>query len=226
MAQRADGVEGLDRVDQGRELAFLASAVDMLDLDREAGNALQGMQHGEAGAVGQESAIRDGTRRKSQLPIGRAVDLGLVAERTLGVGAACLIGYGKIIAPLADLQIADLGREGAPVLVAHQEGDGAQDFDIVDPDVAQGAVAEFDGERPGPQDASLGRGRLGPQLPDGPAWLLICHSILPSREAWLADSRVRSPGRFPGRSGSPGSYRYRVRPSHPAGARRGRPIPP
>ncbi len=56
MRQGADVEEGTSRIDQLRKLAFDDASIDVLHLERSADDALQRMQHHEAGAVGDEIA--------------------------------------------------------------------------------------------------------------------------------------------------------------------------
>ena len=129
------------------ERRLLDRAVDMLDLDRAPGHALERMQDDEAGAVGEEVGL---SAWPSPVELEVAVGVGLRCwRRRRSPGPAALqhgvVGHARSRrAPCSIVEVADLGRVGAPVLVAHEEADRAQHLDAVELDVAQLAGVELD----------------------------------------------------------------------------------
>ena len=144
VGQRADLVEGLQRIDDGGEAVGDQPAIDMQHLDRPAGDAAQRMQHDEAGPVGREVAMRRGDSGEIQAAVGQSRDRREIADAAMLVAAARPVGNPEAVGALAHHELVDNRRIGAPVLVAHQEGDGAQHLDLAETDIAQCAIVELD----------------------------------------------------------------------------------
>src|SRR5262245_29421767 len=100
------------------------------------------MQYNKAGPIGEEVRKRRSFGRKRQCTVTPCVDLGGVADRLIFILAGGLITDRKAIFELADLQVLDCRSIGAPVLVADDKRNSAQDFFTVIADVAQGAAVE------------------------------------------------------------------------------------
>src|SRR4051812_15621642 len=60
----------------------------------------------------------------------------------------------KAVAALVDAQILNYRRRSSPIFIANQKSDRTQDFDAIDLEVAQLAIVELNGQRPGNQYAS------------------------------------------------------------------------
>src|SRR5260221_11373363 len=75
VAELPDVEEALAGVDQVGEPRALAAAVDMLDLDRAADHAIQGVEHDEAGPVGGEVAGRPRDQAVGDGAVGLAQDV-------------------------------------------------------------------------------------------------------------------------------------------------------
>ena len=133
--------------------ALLLAAIDMLDRHRPPGHSFYRMQHDEPGAVGNEIRQRFRCRREAQVP-GLVTANGCgVAELLLRIARFSDVADGKAARLLLYLQLGDARVIGAPVLVAHNEGDRADQFDAIETDVAQVAGLEFSRQLAGPQQA-------------------------------------------------------------------------
>src|SRR5688572_12661024 len=149
MGERAELHHGLDRVDEIREGAILDRAVDVLDAHGIAGDAIDGVEDDEAGAVGDEIRLGPALRAEAQPTLGGAGDLRAVAEGLRRVLAKRVIGDAEGLAVLADRQVRDLRAVGGPVAVADDEGDGAQQLAAAEPDVAKVPRLQLDAEGAG-----------------------------------------------------------------------------
>ena len=78
--ERADRRNGWIGSTSARELRLHDLAVDVLDLDRAPGHALERMQHDEAGARGQEVGLRHGGAGELEVAVGLAFDAGVVGD--------------------------------------------------------------------------------------------------------------------------------------------------
>ena len=105
--------------------SLLLAPVDVGDLQLLAGEARR-MQHDEASAVGHEVGLGRGDRGEDERAVARAGDARLVGEPLSGVRANRAIRDGETFGSLLNVEIFDLRRVGAPILVAHQKRDAAQ----------------------------------------------------------------------------------------------------
>ena len=108
VGQRAQVHHRLHRIDAHRKDRLFAPAVDMLDLDRLAGDQLTGVQHDEAGAVRHEVAHRPALGAETQAAVRSALDFGLVFESLPGVLGGRPVAHPKAAGAFLDLEVPDL----------------------------------------------------------------------------------------------------------------------
>ena len=144
------GCEGL--MASGKRVLLLAP-VDVGDFQLLSGEARR-MQHDKTSPVGHEVGLGHGDRGEDEGAVARACDARLEGEPLSGVRANRAIGDRETFGSLLNVEIFDLRRIGAPILVAHQKRDAAQDFDAAVAHVAQLAVLEFHGEPTGAESAA------------------------------------------------------------------------
>src|SRR5262249_45957609 len=99
--------------------------------------------------------------------VGLAFDRRVERNLLAGPAADGVIPDGEAVGALLDAELADGRGVGAPVLVAYQEGDRAQDLDPLHRQVAELAAVELDRHRAGGQDAAGDVGLFGAAQRDG-----------------------------------------------------------
>ncbi|ODT32139.1 MAG: hypothetical protein ABS35_02800 [Kaistia sp. SCN 65-12] len=156
--------------------------VGMGDGGRRAAHPLDRMQHDEPGPVGEQPGRRGPATGKVQ-HAGLPFNLDRVVEGLAHAGDTRAIADAKAVPFLRHGQVGDDGNEGRPILVAHHEGDGADDFLAMHPDVTQVGAVEQDGERPGPQQPLRGGRLLGAVEADGTGRLAGVRSLVPRHGA-------------------------------------------
>ena len=154
---------GVDQLGKGR--AF-RRAVDPEHLHRTAGDAVDRMEHDEACAVGAKIGDRPPLAFEDQGAVGLAFDPGAVMQllgRILADGIETdFEGVGR----LPDFQVLQNRVVGAPVLVAHHEGNVADRLLAADLDVAKRTIVEFDGQRTGAKSLGAGHRLVGAEKGD------------------------------------------------------------
>jgi hypothetical protein len=95
------------------------------------------MQHDKARAIGEKIGERSSNRCEYEAAVGIRLDLRLIADRLLVIAAGGGIADTEARLALADLQILDRRRLGAPVPVADEIGDAAQNLAAAIADIAQ-----------------------------------------------------------------------------------------
>src|SRR5882724_5998961 len=134
--KRADFENGLTGADEFGELALLFLSIRVDDFNWAPHRSCERMQHHKAGPIGEEVRKWRSFGRKLQCSIAPCVDFGGIADRLILVVADGIITDGKAILALADVQVLDCRSIGAPVLVADDKGNSAQDLFTVIADVA------------------------------------------------------------------------------------------
>jgi hypothetical protein len=130
------GKPGLDRL-----------PVDMFDAGGMAGDALDGVQDGKARPVREEIADRASLAPEDEIAIGGARDLRRIAEFLRAILGDRIVGDPEAGVTLRDREIGDLRIVGAPISVANNVGNRAEQLDAVPADVAYVARFEFRGEQ-------------------------------------------------------------------------------
>jgi hypothetical protein len=146
VAERADVGGGLPRVDEFREASVRGPAVRVGHGEGCAGHALQGVEHDKAGAVGGKVGLGRALGREAQ-EVRAGLDPRCVAQGPLGRAAGRPVGNVKAVPVLLDAKILDLRRRRPPTRVAHHEGDGANDLDVAETEIAELAVLQFRTQR-------------------------------------------------------------------------------
>ena len=123
-------------------MALHLAAVDMGHLHRPA-RELGRMQHDEAGPVSDDIGVGQSHGFESQRAVARSEDARLIGEALLRIGADGSIGNAEAVGSFLDPEVVDLRRIRAPILIADQEGDAAQDLDAGECDIAQLPTIEF-----------------------------------------------------------------------------------
>jgi hypothetical protein len=103
--QRADVHDGLFRIDHLGKAGLDLAAADLLHLDPPAADALDAVQHDEAGAVGEEVGFGRSAARKAQAPVRVTGDARPVAEALRVVAADRPIGNAETVFRLLDDEV-------------------------------------------------------------------------------------------------------------------------
>ncbi len=148
MAQGADVREARLRIDVARKAHSPFIAVHVGDMDRLAGDALQRMQHDEAGTIGPDVIGGRGARLESDGAVGRSLDPRLPGEIAIGSAATGVERHDESVVVRFDAQVLDDGRRRVPDPVADEEGDAAEHFDAAIADPAQRARFQRGDDRP------------------------------------------------------------------------------
>src|SRR4029077_9109487 len=119
MGERADVLERTHRINHVGKARLLFASVDMQDLDRPPGNALDRVKHDESGSVGEDVRLGLGDRFELKRSVALAAYSRVIDKLLLGVRTGGAIADGELAGTLADLQVVDLRRVGAPVFVAN-----------------------------------------------------------------------------------------------------------
>ena len=137
MGQGGDILEGLPRFDQGRKTGLFLSAIAMVHPHPGPGHPVDRMQHGKAAAVGLEIPCRAGRRLEIQRGFRQA-------DHHIHIQPRPTRGIARRIADTTggETQPRDLGRQSAPIAVAHQKGYGAHQLGFAQPQMAQIAALQ------------------------------------------------------------------------------------
>src|SRR4029077_7167582 len=103
----------------------------------------------ESGSVGEDVRLGLGDRFELKRSVALAAYSRVIDKLLLGVRTGGAIADGELAGTLADLQVVDLRRVGAPVFVANEKGDGANHLGPTEADIAQRAVLELNRQGPG-----------------------------------------------------------------------------
>src|SRR5438105_1616292 len=158
--------DGLARTDELRKFGLDNFPRDFLNGCRGAGHPGDRVEHDETGAIGQKIRDRLAVRRKAEPPIAMAADLGRIAELLLCVLSHGIIADSKEVPALFDLEIADLGIVGRPILIAYDKGYATQHLAAAIADVTQVARLEFGRKIAGSKNPRRLDRLLGAKQPD------------------------------------------------------------
>ena len=149
MGQRANVHERLQRIDKRRESRGLDRVVHVQYIQPMSSHAFERVKHDEARARGQEISVGDGLTEELEAAVGAAFNTSGVADRLAAAAAGRAVTHAETVCALVDDEVRQHWNVSAPVFVAHEEGDCAQDLDACDAQVAQVATIEFDRQWPG-----------------------------------------------------------------------------
>ena len=170
VGQGADVHDRLLGVDHFREAGLDHRAVHLGHHHWMTADPLHPVQNHEAGTVGEEVGRRRSDPLEAQGAVGAAGDACPIVESLFVAAAARSVGDGESISRLFDLQVAEVGIEGAPELVAHDVGDGANRLAPVVADVAEVAGVELRRQRTRGQQSGSGGRLVGAEPHDCAGW--------------------------------------------------------
>ena len=159
MGQAGDVHEGLPRRDQRGKARLLGRAVRVIDRDRRPRDPGDRVQQREAGAVRPDLPLSPDHRPRGQ-PAGRQIDRQRGVDRPRAHVIPRRPGDARPVRPVGQAQIADAGRDGAPIAVADQEGQAADRLDPVQMQVAQAVALQHQPRGPAGERPRHGRTRL------------------------------------------------------------------
>ena len=166
MAERTDVHDRLLGVNHFRKAGLDHLATHLGHQRWMPADSLQAMQDDETGPVRDEIRLRSPVSFKAKRAVRAAGDARSVDVALPLVRANRRVRDGEAIAGLFHAQVADFRVVGAPVLVPHDVGNGADRFVALVPDVPKIAGIQLGGKRPRRQRPGPRRGFPGPEQHD------------------------------------------------------------